>query len=427
MAIDDDTRFANCIFRWAKYGTGYGIRTISSKPSVLNCSFNNCNYGVYATAASQPTINYCDFYDITTMAVNNVNQSYEINAENCWWGDNSGPTHSGNPGGTGETVSDEVDYDPFGTNGAINPLLGDVSLNSIVQAYDASLVLQHVATLIILNPTQQVVADVSGNGSILAYDASLILQYVVGLINYFPAALLNPLPAFVSDVELMVGNTEVNPGDEFALPISISNVSGLYAMEMTISYNPEIINATDVVCLIPGMNVSFKINQEAGTIKIAFAGIESLEYDMDAANIVFKVNDGVTNITTPVSAKYFMANETDLSWNVTDGSVSIKGFTTGVNNIINENKMLSCYPNPFTKNLNITYTVVNENENIYIAIYNIYGEKVDEIAKGKHSATTYSIVWNGKNTKGTILPNGTYFIRMIAGSNIESQKIQIVR
>ncbi len=427
VAIDDDTRFANCIFRWAKYGTGYGIRTISSKPSVLNCSFNNCNYGVYATAASQPTINYCDFYDITTMAVNNVNQSYEINAKNCWWGDNSGPTHSGNPGGTGETVSDEVDYDPFGTNGAINPLLGDVSLNSIVQAYDASLVLQHVATLIILNPTQQVVADVSGNGSILAYDASLILQYVVGLINYFPATLLNPLPAFVSDVELMVGNTEVNPGDEFALPISISNVSGLYAMEMTISYNPEIINATDVVCLIPGMNVSFKINQEAGTIKIAFAGIESLEYDMDAANIVFKVNDGVTNITTPVSAKYFMANETDLSWNVTDGSVSIKGFTTGVNNIINENKMLSCYPNPFTKNLNITYTVVNENENIYIAIYNIYGEKVDEIAKGKHSATTYSIVWNGKNTKGTILPNGTYFIRMIAGSNIESQKIQIVR
>ncbi len=30
-----------------------------------------------------------------------------------WWGDASGPTHSGNPGGTGEEVTDQVFYDPW--------------------------------------------------------------------------------------------------------------------------------------------------------------------------------------------------------------------------------------------------------------------------------------------------------------------------
>jgi len=30
-----------------------------------------------------------------------------------WWGDNSGPAHSSNPGGTGNNVSDNVDYDPW--------------------------------------------------------------------------------------------------------------------------------------------------------------------------------------------------------------------------------------------------------------------------------------------------------------------------
>lgn len=36
-----------------------------------------------------------------------------IKAENNWWGGASGPTHDGNPGGTGDTVSDSVDYDPW--------------------------------------------------------------------------------------------------------------------------------------------------------------------------------------------------------------------------------------------------------------------------------------------------------------------------
>ena len=294
------TRFHHCIFRQvSNYGS---IRTTSASPSILNCSFNKDYRGVYATGASNPTINYCDFYDISYEAVNNVNQSFVINAENCWWGDDSGPTHSGNPGGTGEPVTDAVDYLPYGTSGAMNPILGDVSLNSLVQAYDASLILQHVVGSITLNTTQQGVADVSGAAGITAYDASLVLQYVVGLINYFPAALLSPLPAPVSDAGLMVGNADVEPGDEFALPLSITNVAGLYAMEMTISFDPDILEAVDVENLISGMNVNFSIDNETGLIKIAFAGIESLEYAMDAANIIFKVNEGVTGTTSPVTA-----------------------------------------------------------------------------------------------------------------------------
>ncbi|MCD4732592.1 MAG: right-handed parallel beta-helix repeat-containing protein, partial [Bacteroidales bacterium] len=85
--------FDNCIFRWGKYGTGYGIKTNSADPTITNCSFNNCDNGVYATAASNPTINFCDFYEITTMAVNNLTPgSFTIDAEDCWWGSNTGPT-----------------------------------------------------------------------------------------------------------------------------------------------------------------------------------------------------------------------------------------------------------------------------------------------------------------------------------------------
>jgi len=37
-----------------------------------------------------------------------------LNAEDNWWGDNSGPYHAAdNPGGTGDAVSDNVDFDPW--------------------------------------------------------------------------------------------------------------------------------------------------------------------------------------------------------------------------------------------------------------------------------------------------------------------------
>ncbi|MFN2165796.1 MAG: Ig-like domain-containing protein, partial [Anaerolineae bacterium] len=37
----------------------------------------------------------------------------QIIATHNWWGDASGPTHAGNPGGTGEEVTDRVLYDPW--------------------------------------------------------------------------------------------------------------------------------------------------------------------------------------------------------------------------------------------------------------------------------------------------------------------------
>ena len=430
VALDPLTRFENCIFRFGKYSTGYGIKTVSASPSILNCSFNNCDNGVYATAASNPTVNYCDFFDITSMAVNNVNQSFVIDAENCWWGDNSGPTHSGNPGGTGEPVSDAVDYDPYGTSGAINPLLGDVSLNSIIQAYDATLILLWIVDpgTYPLTATQQNVADVTGNGSVTALDASNILQFVVGLISYFDAALLSPVPNIVSEVELDIANTAVEPGEEFDLPLSISNVSGVFAMQMTINYNPEYLTALDIENLIPGMNAAYKIDEEAGLINIAFAGIESLESDMTIANLKFIATEEMgLAIETPVEAEFFMANETDLTWNVHNGTVIINGFATGNEELNNENtKLLSCYPNPFSDFLTIEYTV-QQDGNLQIAVYDIYGKMVAEIVNGRHAAETYQLNWNAEDLNGIRLNRGTYFVRILTGSKVETEKIQLVR
>jgi hypothetical protein len=428
VALDPLTRFANCIFRYADWGAAAGIKTINASPSILNCSFNNSYQGVQASGASNPTINFCDFYNLSNYAVNNVNQSFVINAENNWWGSNTGPTHSGNPGGTGEPVTNSVDYLPFGTSGTINPLMGDVSLNGTIQAYDASLVLQHVATIITLNAKQQVVADVSGATGITAFDASLILQYVVGLINYFPAELLSPLPPYASQAGLAIGNATVIPGAEFDLPLSLYDVDEVFAGQMTINYNPEYLDAIGVISQMPDMTFVSDIDAENGVIHISFAGVYPLVNDLEFASIHFKAKDNLPAMIITIEGKFFMANESDLSSNIDNGSVTINSIGTGmIDQNINSGESLSCYPNPVGDELTIKYTVTQDGDDVLIAIFDFYGKTIAEVVNGKHAAESYSITWDGRDMNGVSQQSGTYFVRVISGNKTEVQKIQIVR
>ncbi len=48
--------------------------------------------------------------------------STTINARYNWWGNASGPTHLSNPNGTGEGVSDYVDFGHYLGASAVNPV-----------------------------------------------------------------------------------------------------------------------------------------------------------------------------------------------------------------------------------------------------------------------------------------------------------------
>jgi len=64
-------------------------------------------------------------------------------------------------------------------------ILGDVSGDGKVTAYDAALVLRHVVGLIELSDAQRKAADVTKNDRITAFDAARILAYAVGKIDKF--------------------------------------------------------------------------------------------------------------------------------------------------------------------------------------------------------------------------------------------------
>jgi hypothetical protein len=63
--------------------------------------------------AVEVTVNCNDIHGNTNYGVDNSNGVGTIDAENNWWGDISGPKHSSNSGGSGDAVSDYVDFEPW--------------------------------------------------------------------------------------------------------------------------------------------------------------------------------------------------------------------------------------------------------------------------------------------------------------------------
>ncbi len=87
-----------------------------STPTItVNLIRANLGHGVYCEDGANPFIEHNDFLGHAGFyGVLNADAAVVVMAENNWWGSNTGPYHpTGNPGGTGDEVSDHVDYDPW--------------------------------------------------------------------------------------------------------------------------------------------------------------------------------------------------------------------------------------------------------------------------------------------------------------------------
>ena len=97
--------------------TGGGILCCGASPIIDSCNISgNSGTGISCSphrqgTQSDPIINYNNINNNTGYGVQNTDSTIMINAENNWWGDQSGP--SGFGPGTGDSVSQFVDFDPW--------------------------------------------------------------------------------------------------------------------------------------------------------------------------------------------------------------------------------------------------------------------------------------------------------------------------
>lgn len=392
-SYDDSCRLDNCIIRYAGYhSTEAAITTAKASPSISNSSITYNANGLRATGASNPTINYCDIFGNTNYGVQNVNLAFDIDATHNFWGNNSGPTHSSNIGGTGDAVTDMVNYDPYSTNGFTHPLVGDVSLNGYIQAYDASLILQDVAGLITFNELQTQVGDVSGEAGITAYDASLVLQYVAGIIDVFPAEYLKRTEAQLAisdDISFTLDDVNLSEGSHFTTHLNVSEGEGLTGLDISLKFDPLRLQLNEVIQAENNGQMIYSIDNQKGQVVIAMASTQTIKVNGAFAALNFEVLPGTT-AETSISFHSLLANEKNKLNNSTDALI-IAPITTLIPELeISKTMLYPIYPNPTDGVFNIIYDVVSDNSKVSLSIYTVDGRplpiSIDDVQnKGRYS------------------------------------------
>jgi hypothetical protein len=74
--------------------------------------------------------------------------------------------------------------------------------------------------------------------------------------------------------------------------------------------------------------------------------------------------------------------------------------------------LLQNYPNPFNPSTQIQFATDHYAE-IFVAVYDVLGREVSELAKGSYSPGVHSLTWDGKNASGVQMPSGVYYVRML--------------
>jgi len=114
---------------------------------------------------------------------------------------------------------------------------------------------------------------------------------------------------------------------------------------------------------------------------------------------------------TPGATYYYKLEDMDIDgFNTFHGPVMAKAIKSAPTQFaLGQN-----YPNPFNASTMISYSLKSDAD-VTLKIYNILGQEVKTLVNKYQAAGSYTIIWNGKDSRGNDVATGIYFYRIKAG------------
>ena len=78
-------------------------------------------------------------------------------------------------------------------------------------------------------------------------------------------------------------------------------------------------------------------------------------------------------------------------------------------------------PNPFNPVTTLSFAIPIDSE-VSLSIYNLQGREVSTLISGNMDAGYHSVIWNADSHS-----SGVYFVKMMAGEYISTQKLMLVK
>ncbi len=100
--------------------------------------------------------------------------------------------------------------------------------------------------------------------------------------------------------------------------------------------------------------------------------------------------------------------------------------TVSVSEPLAEMSASGSYPNPFSDQVTISYSLENS-ENVAVHIFDQQGKLVRSLAREHRSAGDHSVVWDGTGNGGNLLGNGLYIYTIESASGFVTGKMMLIR
>ncbi len=84
------------------------------------------------------------------------------------------------------------------------------------------------------------------------------------------------------------------------------------------------------------------------------------------------------------------------------------------------------YPNPFNPQTKITYRMT-EPGNVQLGIYNLRGQLIRTLISQDMPIGEHSVIWDGKNESGQLVPSGTYIYRIKINNFEDTKKMELIK
>jgi hypothetical protein len=127
----------------------------------------------------------------------------------------------------------------------------------------------------------------------------------------------------------------------------------------------------------------------------------------------------------PAAKAVWQANKAAIEAHIkagNEGRIAI----SGVDNTTLQNFDVQCFPNPFSDETTIRYTLVKPSR-VELTVFNYVGQKIDCLTNELKSAGTHDVKWNGVGSAGNSLTNGVYFYTLKVDQTTTSGQIVISR
>lgn len=119
-----------------------------------------------------------------------------------------------------------------------------------------------------------------------------------------------------------------------------------------------------------------------------------------------------------VDYKGIMTKHDDISVTVVASETRLKPSTL---------KLHAAYPNPFNPMVQLSFSLDQNVENLFLEIYNIQGVLVQSITTGSYEAGTHDFDWSGFDVKGNPVSSGIYIVRLASDAGVQIQRVTLLR